>query len=191
MAKYFKEEYHLSSNKYYEKVGLNFFLYKGGLKDIPTSGNFEVYLEIKEDSLLVWLTERILTAGQPSKELSFQRVNIPWKNIDNVMVETNIGFFSISNYLIIDYRDDKNKKYKAKFYSGPEAEKVRLGEVLPRYNATLANQVLVKILQKIKNYKEENEDKKETDPLKILKIRYAKGEITKEEFEQMKKDLEG
>ena len=32
----------------------------------------------------------------------------------------------------------------------------------------------------------------ETDDeaLKVLKLRYAKGEITKEEYEQMKKDLE-
>lgn len=168
---------------------MNFFLYKGGLKGIYHSKNFEAYLEIKEDSLLVWLTERILIADQPLKELSFQRVNIPWKNIDNVMVETDIGFFSVSNYLIIDYRDDENKKYKAKFYSGPEAEKVRPGEILPRYNATLANQVLVKISQKIKKMK--NGGKKETDPFAILKIRYAKGEITKEEYEQMKKDIEG
>ncbi|MFQ6109410.1 MAG: SHOCT domain-containing protein [Candidatus Aminicenantales bacterium] len=29
------------------------------------------------------------------------------------------------------------------------------------------------------------------DPLEILKRRYARGEITKEQFEQMKKDLEG
>lgn len=28
------------------------------------------------------------------------------------------------------------------------------------------------------------------EPLNILKVRYAKGEITKEQFEQMKKDLE-
>ena len=28
-------------------------------------------------------------------------------------------------------------------------------------------------------------------PLDILKRRYAKGEVTKNEFEQMKKDLEG
>lgn len=28
------------------------------------------------------------------------------------------------------------------------------------------------------------------DPLKILKVRYAKGEITKEEYLEMKKDLE-
>ena len=32
--------------------------------------------------------------------------------------------------------------------------------------------------------------KPEEDLLKILKSRYAKGEITKEEFKQMKKDLE-
>ncbi len=28
------------------------------------------------------------------------------------------------------------------------------------------------------------------DPLKILKTRYAKGEITKEEYDEMKKELE-
>ena len=32
--------------------------------------------------------------------------------------------------------------------------------------------------------------KSDDEPLQILKSRYAKGEITKEEFEQMKKDLE-
>jgi len=32
--------------------------------------------------------------------------------------------------------------------------------------------------------------KSDIDPLQILKGRYAKGEITKEDFEKMKKDLE-
>jgi len=34
------------------------------------------------------------------------------------------------------------------------------------------------------------EGKSETDSLQILKTRYAKGEINKQEYEQMKKDLE-
>ncbi|MBD3289791.1 hypothetical protein GF337_13370 [candidate division KSB1 bacterium] len=37
---------------------------------------------------------------------------------------------------------------------------------------------------------DDNQSKKEENPLDILKKRYAKGEITKEEFENMKKDLQ-
>lgn len=38
--------------------------------------------------------------------------------------------------------------------------------------------------------KKENNNKIDDDPLKVLKLRYAKGEITKIEYEQMKKDIE-
>lgn len=34
------------------------------------------------------------------------------------------------------------------------------------------------------------EKQKIEDPLKVLKLRYAKGEITKEEYEEIKKTLE-
>jgi len=40
----------------------------------------------------------------------------------------------------------------------------------------------------------DSNNKESTDsetPLELLKKRYAKGDITKEDFEQMKKDLEG
>jgi putative membrane protein len=40
------------------------------------------------------------------------------------------------------------------------------------------------------NTRSKTEDDKET-PLEILKKRFAKGEISKEQFEEMKKDLEG
>jgi len=43
---------------------------------------------------------------------------------------------------------------------------------------------------KLNEKKTEKTNAGDNEPVKILKLRYAKGEITKEEFEQMKKDLE-
>ena len=44
--------------------------------------------------------------------------------------------------------------------------------------------------RKLNEKKTEKTNAGDNEPVKILKLRYAKGEITKEEFEQMKKDLE-
>lgn len=44
--------------------------------------------------------------------------------------------------------------------------------------------------RKLNEKKTEKTNVGDNEPVKILKTRYAKGEITKEEFEQMKKDLE-
>jgi len=47
-----------------------------------------------------------------------------------------------------------------------------------------AIQEITRVIEQSKNKKQDSDD-----PLKIIKLRYAKGEITREEFEQMKKDL--
>ena len=41
------------------------------------------------------------------------------------------------------------------------------------------------------NYKYRYQQRSEEDAIEVLELRYAKGEITKEKFEQMKKDIEG
>ena len=69
-----------------------------------------------------------------------------------------------------DFRDFKNQKSPIP----------NVGKKIGEYKEILQN----------KSNKNKPNNKDEDDPLKILKIRYAKGKITKEEFEQMKKDIE-
>jgi len=52
-------------------------------------------------------------------------------------------------------------------------------------------EVMKKVIEEKTELKVPVEIKEGEDPLKLLKIRYAKGEITKEEYEEMKRILEG
>lgn len=62
-------------------------------------------------------------------------------------------------------------------------------DAIPKKKAERLVQI---IREQMKLHKEQRKQPKNDsdDPLKILKVRYARGEISKEEFEQVKKDLE-
>ena len=62
-------------------------------------------------------------------------------------------------------------------------------DAIPKKKAERLVQI---IREQMKLHKEQRQQPKNDgdDPLKILKVRYASGEISKEEFEQVKKDLE-
>lgn len=50
--------------------------------------------------------------------------------------------------------------------------------------------IILFVLILVKAFKSEDKDKsEETKPLEIIKERYAKGEINKKEYEEMKKEL--
>jgi len=49
--------------------------------------------------------------------------------------------------------------------------------------------VIVVVLRLLREHNHHVDDVQKPDPLDIVKERYAKGEITKEQFEQFKKDL--
>lgn len=143
-------------------------------------GRRKSYLEFKEKSILVWLE-----ASWPGKELRFIRLNIPWKNIVDVEKEKKdlYGFLNwgkSNKFLYLSYRDNGNIS-TLRFGAGADFVVANSQHVDIAYSRIKAHMSLLKQEKKEEDIK---------DPLTILKIRYAKGEITKKEYEQMKKDIE-
>ena len=74
---------------------------------------------------------------------------------------------------------------REQYRSGRMGRKPRAGKIRVVYYSQ-GTAVIVKKDEDSSNAETTQDD----EPLKALKLRYAKGEITKEEFEQMKKDIE-
>ena len=65
--------------------------------------------------------------------------------------------------------------------------------VFPEVNFVIINllQLIILLILMYWNYKHRYQGKfKEENAIKVIKIRYANGDITKKEYEQIKKDLE-
>jgi len=84
------------------------------------------------------------------------------------------SYSSHITYLTIPYKDEKNIIQKPRFAISNKKSMKKVSEFL---------------FEKIPKRNEKKEGKIE-DPMKVLKLRYANGEITKKEFEEMKKDLQ-
>ena len=63
-------------------------------------------------------------------------------------------------------------------------------DAIPKDKAEKIVKIIKEKMEEIKLSGQNNQSQSNDDPMNILKIRYAKGEISKKEFESMKKVLE-
>jgi len=115
----------------------------------------------------------------------YGRINIPFKIVVNTEKERkdqhdvwsffNPSFSSASSIksLHISYKDNRNQVQTLSLTSN------KSNNIERAYNT---------IRERLKSLNKK--DKSESDPIRIIATRYAKGEITKKEFEQMKKDIQ-
>jgi hypothetical protein len=110
----------------------------------------------------------------------FERTNIPLENILNLEIEKKDlhGVFAkgkTKRLLHISYLKNTNNVYT-----------LTIVDVSKKLDS-LYSMVYDK-MQSLKHIKLTRENKNDSDALAILKTRYVKGEITKEEFEKLKKN---
>mgnify|MGYP001155235488 CR=1 FL=1 len=126
------------------------------------------------------------------------RLEIPLTKIENVSVKTtseisrlstvlvgplwSMGFPAKSKLVAVEYEDEMGVKQIPLFDFPLDGGDKKKGKVMRAVHEQL---------KEIKVKPKEKKISVAEDPLKILKIRYAKGEISREEYKEMKKIIEG
>ena len=133
----------------------------------------------------ILVTDSHLIIRSPSALGMRENVEVfDWADIKSVKVEN--GLLSSSLYFIIEGLTELSKSSSSLPFIGSS----NTGEItgLPKKRAEATYKVVKDKIEQAK--KQTTQSTTTDDPLTILKSRYAKGEISKEEFDEMKKDLE-
>ncbi len=153
-------------------------------KGVITEEDWRMVIPLKNILVEKWTVE------ENSRRKTFSGGNIPLAFGISHM-SGKIEESGKTHNLVIPYIDSNGIEQEPRF-----GVKSFTGKAIKKWAETFYN--IVAEIHKYENQKkiEENNQKsteengKEDEPMKILKIRFAKGEITKEEYDEMKKALE-
>ena len=168
------------------------FFYWGGHKEVQITGFFKMIkgeATLYHDSIDFKKHNSGTIISIPLKSVQFESFGIQNKITGQSFQGGKFGFAfagttqnMTSARLVIPYIDRNGVLQKPEFEFGGIIKKTgKWADEIYKRLLPLQNNSNV-----VKNKTEVNQD---DEPMRILKIRYAKGEITKEEFEEIKKDL--
>ena len=170
------------------------FFYWGGHKQVQITGFFKMIrgeAVLYYDSIDFKKNNGGLIMSIPLKSIQFENFGIENKITGQSILGGKFGFVFAGNTqnitsarLLIPYIDRNGVLQKPEFEFGGIIKKT----------AKWAEEIYTRILplqdNKTSSVKEKSKIQDLEDPIQILKIRYAKGEISNEEFYEIKKDLE-
>lgn len=90
-----------------------------------------------------------------------------------------VGMPTKKTFVLVEYTDKYGIEQKPLF-----------DFVIGDFGDKMKRRLINAVYEQMKNKPKTQEQKTGEDPLKILKLRYAKGELSKDDFEEMKKTLE-